>query len=61
LGQHPRDERCDAVPAAAVVPLVSLDVLSGGAAIAVEHVVMFPLMLAVMLRRRDDYLAREHH
>jgi hypothetical protein len=27
---------------------------------AVEHVAMFPLMLAVMLRRRDEYLAHEH-
>ena len=49
------------LPAAAVVPLVSLDVLSGGAAMAVEHVVMFPLMRAVMLRRRDESLAHGHH
>ncbi|HET6529011.1 MAG TPA: hypothetical protein VFH03_00135 [Actinoplanes sp.] len=44
-------------PAIAVVPLVALGVLTAGAAMALEHVVMFPLMLAVMLRRRADYLA----
>lgn len=43
------------VPAVAVIPLVSLDVLSGGAAMTLEHVAMFPLMLVVMLRRRDEY------
>lgn len=43
------------VPAVAVVPPVWLGVLGGGAAMALEHVAMFPLMLAVMLRRRDEY------
>jgi transcriptional regulator GlxA family with amidase domain len=43
------------VPAVAVVPPVWLGVLDGGAAMAVEHLAMFPLMLAVMLRRRDEY------
>ena len=47
-------------PAIAVVPLVALGVLTAGAAMALEHVVMFPLMLAVMLRRRADYLAHRH-
>jgi putative intracellular protease/amidase len=45
--------------AVAVVPLVWLDVLAGGAAMTLEHVAMFPLMLAVMLRRRDEYMT--HH
>jgi len=45
------------VPAAVMVPLVWLEVLDGGAAMMLEHVVMFPLMLAVMLRRRDEYAA----
>ena len=43
------------VPAVAVVPPVWLGVLDGGAAMALEHVAMFPLMLAVMLRRRAEY------
>lgn len=42
-------------PAVAVVPLVWLDVLGAGAAITLEHVAIFPLMLAVMLRRRGEY------
>lgn len=49
------------LPAVVVVPLVALDVMDAGAAMLVEHVAMFPLMLAVMLRRRDDYLAHGHH
>jgi hypothetical protein len=48
------------VPAVAVVPLVVLDVMSAGAAMTVEHIAMFPLMLAVMLRRRDEYRAHGH-
>lgn len=42
-------------PALAIVPLVWLGVLDGGAAMMLEHTVMFPLMLVVMLRRRDEY------
>jgi flagellar biosynthetic protein FliP len=48
------------VPAISVVPLVALGVLTAGAAMALEHVVMLPLMLAVMLRRRADYLTHRH-
>jgi flagellar biosynthetic protein FliP len=48
------------VPGVLVVPLVALDVMSGGAAMTVEHIAMFPLMLAVMLRRRDEYLGHQH-
>jgi flagellar biosynthetic protein FliP len=48
------------VPAVAVAPLVALDVLSGDAAMTIEHVVMFPLMFVVMLRHRDHYLAHGH-
>lgn len=43
------------VPGLAMVPLVWRDVLDGGMAMMLEHLVMFPLMLAVMLRRRDEY------
>jgi transcriptional regulator GlxA family with amidase domain len=48
------------VPAVVVVPLVGLDVLGGGTAMMLEHVAMFPLMLAVMLRRRDEYMTHHH-
>jgi putative intracellular protease/amidase len=44
----------------ALLPLVWLDVLAGGAAMTLEHVAMFPLMLAVMLRRRDEYMTHHH-
>jgi hypothetical protein len=48
------------LPAVVMVPLVALDVMDAGNAMVVEHIAMFPLMLAVMLRRRDDYLAHGH-
>jgi flagellar biosynthetic protein FliP len=48
------------LPGLAVVPFVWQDVMSGGTAMTIEHVVMFPLMLAVMLRRRDEYLGHHH-
>jgi hypothetical protein len=47
------------VPAVAAVALVVAGVLDGGTAMTAEHVAMLPLMLAVMLRRRDEYLS--HH
>lgn len=47
-------------PALAVVPLLWLDVLGHVAAMTVEHTAMFLLMLAVMLRRRDEYTAYAH-
>lgn len=43
------------VPAVAVLVPVWVGVLDAGTAMAVEHVAMFVLMLAVMLRRRDEY------
>ncbi|MEV1167900.1 DJ-1/PfpI family protein [Nonomuraea sp. NPDC049784] len=48
-------------PAVVMVPLVWLGALGGGVAMTLEHVVMFPLMLAVMLRRRDEYLTHADH
>ncbi|HEY8473305.1 MAG TPA: DJ-1/PfpI family protein [Natronosporangium sp.] len=49
-------------PAVALVPLVWLAGLDGGTAIMLEHIVMFPLMLLVMLRRRDEYaMAHRRH
>jgi flagellar biosynthetic protein FliP len=47
-------------PAIAAVPLIALDVLDAGAGMTVEHVAMFALMLAVMLRRREEYMAHTH-
>ncbi|RIQ13600.1 hypothetical protein [Jiangella rhizosphaerae] len=49
------------MPAFVATALVVLDVTSAGTAMTVEHVAMFPLMLAVMLRRRDEYLTHRHH
>ncbi|TDD66828.1 hypothetical protein E1262_21095 [Jiangella aurantiaca] len=49
------------VPALIATALVLLNVISAGTAMIVEHVAMFPLMLAVMLRRRDEYLTHTHH
>jgi len=43
------------VPALALLPLLWLDVLSGDAVMLLEHVLMLPLMLLVMLRRREEY------
>ncbi|GAB3845396.1 hypothetical protein GCM10029963_23640 [Micromonospora andamanensis] len=43
-------------PALGVAPLVWLGVLAGGAAMVLLHVVMLPLMLVAMLRRRDEYV-----
>jgi hypothetical protein len=48
------------VPAIAAVPLIALGVLDGGTAMTAEHVAMFSLMLAVMLRRREEYSAHAH-
>ncbi|MER5321722.1 hypothetical protein [Streptosporangium roseum] len=43
------------VPALALFPLLWTGVISSGALLLLEHVVMLPLMLLVMLRRRDEY------
>ena len=48
------------VPAAVVAALLWLDVLGAGVAMTLEHVAMFLLMLAVMLRRRDEYMTHHH-
>ncbi|WP_141579022.1 hypothetical protein [Actinomadura sp. WMMA1423] len=53
-------EMCAAMfaPLAALLPLLWLDVVTPGSLMALEHVLMLPLMLAVMLRRRDEYAHR---
>jgi flagellar biosynthetic protein FliP len=44
-----------AAPFALLLPAFWLGLLSGTALMIAGHVVMFPLMAAVMLRRRGDY------
>ncbi|GHB65541.1 hypothetical protein GCM10010306_069080 [Streptomyces umbrinus] len=50
-------EMCGAmfVPALALFPLLWLDVIAADSMIALEHLVMLPLMFLVMVRRRREY------
>lgn len=48
-------------PAVALLPLLWLEVISGESAMAFLHIVMLPLMLVVMLRRRGEYTALHRH
>ncbi|MEW9527315.1 hypothetical protein [Microbispora sp. NPDC049125] len=50
-------EMCAAMfaPAVPLFPLLWLGAIDGEALMMLAHVAMFPLMLAVMLRRRDEY------
>lgn len=50
-------EMCGAMfaPVVPLFPLLWLDVIDGMALMMAAHAAMFPLMLAVMLRRRDEY------
>lgn len=43
------------VPVAMLAPLQWAGVISGGALMGLMHTAMFPLMLAVMFRRRAEY------
>ena len=43
------------VPIAVLAPLQGAGVISGDALMGLMHAGMFPLMLAVMLRRRAEY------
>jgi flagellar biosynthetic protein FliP len=43
------------VPALALFPPLWLGLISGDSLMLLEHVVMLPLMWALMLRRRDEY------
>ena len=47
-------------PAVALAPLSWLGVISGEVLMIVTHVVMLPLMLVVMLRRRAEYTGVNH-
>ncbi|WP_106400246.1 hypothetical protein [Actinocorallia populi] len=48
------------VPALVLLPFLWLDMLTGDTAMLLEHVLMLPLMLLVMLRRREEYGAPAH-
>jgi hypothetical protein len=48
------------VPAIVVIPLMWSGVLDSGTGMLVGHVAMFPLILAVMLRRCEEYTAPVH-
>ncbi|RJL34367.1 hypothetical protein [Bailinhaonella thermotolerans] len=54
-------EMCAAMfaPAVPLFPLLWLGVIDPHGLMMISHVAMFPLMLAVMLRRRHEYLS--HH
>jgi hypothetical protein len=47
-------------PAVALLPLLWLGVIAGDALLMLEHLVMFPLMFLVMLRRRAEYRGSAH-
>jgi hypothetical protein len=49
------------VPTLAVMGLLAAGVSDFSAAMAIEHVAMFPAMLAVMLMRWDEYSASHAH
>ncbi len=49
------------LPTFAAIGLLWGGALEFGAAMTLEHVVMFPAMLLVMLLRRDEYSGRAHH
>jgi flagellar biosynthetic protein FliP len=55
-------EMCGAMfaPVVPLFPLLWLGVIDGMTVMIVAHVAMFPLMLAAMLWRRDEY-AHAHH
>jgi hypothetical protein len=49
------------LPTFAAIALLGLGVVEdGGALMAIQHVVMFPAMLGVMLLRRDEYTGHHH-
>jgi hypothetical protein len=42
-------------PAVALIPLLWLGVIDGNSLLMLEHLVMLPLMVLVMVRRRAEY------
>jgi hypothetical protein len=61
-GWAPTLEMCAAmfVPIVPLFPLLWLGVIGGGTLMVAAHVAMFPLMLAAMLRRLDEYAGCHH-
>jgi flagellar biosynthetic protein FliP len=55
-------EMCAAmfVPVVPLFPMAWLGVIDGGTLMTVAHVAMFPLMLAAMFRRLDEYAGCAH-
>ncbi|TMR95003.1 hypothetical protein [Nonomuraea basaltis] len=55
-------EMCAAmfVPVVPLFPLLWLGIIDGGMLMLAAHVAMFPLMLAAMLRRLDEYAGCAH-
>lgn len=55
-------EMCAAMfaPAVPLFPLLWLGVIDAGGLMVAAHVAMFPAMLAVMLRRLDEYAGHAH-
>ena len=49
------------LPTFAAIGLMGAGALEFGAALGLEHVVMFPSMLAAMLLRPSEYTAHAHH
>ncbi len=49
------------VPTIAVIVLLAVGVVDFGSAMRIEHIAMFPAMLAVMLARWDEYSADHAH
>lgn len=58
-GWRPSAEMAGAMmgPTIAVILLLGVGVVDFGAAMTIEHIAMFPAMLAVMLARREEYSA----
>lgn len=61
-------QRCHEMAASMLLPLFGTLALFGSglvtsidALLGLEHMVMFPSMLAVMLLRRDEYAGHRHH
>ncbi|MEU5882107.1 hypothetical protein [Spirillospora sp. NPDC047279] len=60
-GWHVTLEMCAVMFAPAVLfPLIWLDTMDGMTFMMIAHVAMFPLMLALMFLRRDEYLHHHH-
>jgi flagellar biosynthetic protein FliP len=48
------------LPGVVLAPIVGVNAVSAGTVMVIDHAVMFPLMLAVMLRQSEEYLGHQH-